>query len=181
MISFIIGTLGILLLVSDKQDNNAHSTELYHWGIVLGLIAGLTYATYSWVGKTMIQKNISSKASMASMFGFAAIFLLPSLYFTGGQVLHSPMNIAVLLYVALIPMFLGYLMFGYALNHIAASQATLITLLEPAVATILAIVIVGERFSILGGIGLMAIFCCLFVQLVPSRSEFIIKKIDTLE
>src|SRR5690554_7817651 len=81
---------------------------------------------------------------MASMFGVAAIVLLPSLLLTGQNLFATPINAGVALYMALIPMFVGYLCFGYGLRYIAASTATLITLLEPVVAVLLAVLVVGE-------------------------------------
>ncbi len=102
---------------------------------------------------------------MTSQFAGAALFLLPSLYFTGANLFSGQTNIMVALYMALIPMFLGYLCFGYGLKFIASSEATLITLLEPAVATLLAVVIVGERFAYAGWLGLIFISLCLLLQL----------------
>ena len=65
---------------------------------------------------------------------------------------------------AIIPMFLGYVLFGYGLNYVEASQATLLTLLEPALATVMAVLIVGEKFSISGWIGIALILLCLIIQ-----------------
>lgn len=174
-ISFAFGALGILLLTLGKQNNTGPEVEVttQHWGIVLGLIAGLTYATYSWVAKQMIDSGISSKSSMASMFGVAAIFLLPSLFFTGENLFSTTTNGVVALYMAVVPMFLGYLLFGLGLRHIEASKATLITLLEPVVATLLAIIVVGEVFDTSGLIGMVFIFICLIFQMIklPTRPK----------
>lgn len=73
-------------------------------------------------------------------------------------------SISVSLYMALVPMFLGYLLFSYGLNTIEVSKATLITLLEPLVAAILAIVIIGETFALEGWFGMSLIFVCLLLQ-----------------
>jgi DME family drug/metabolite transporter len=48
----------------------------------------------------------------------------------------------------------AYLLFGFALVTLRSSSATTITLLEPLVATLLAVVVVGERLAIVGWIGL---------------------------
>jgi len=64
-------------------------------------------------------------------------------------------------------MFIGYLLFGYSLQLINASQATLITLLEPLIATLLAIIIVGESFKLIGWFGLVLVFTCLILQAAP--------------
>lgn len=64
-------------------------------------------------------------------------------------------------------MFLGYLAFGFGLARVQASMATVITLLEPVVAAILAVVIVGERLPALGWIGVALVVGCLAIITLP--------------
>lgn len=67
------------------------------------------------------------------------------------------------LYMALIPMFLGYLLFGYGLTQVAPSAATTLTLVEPAAATLLSVVIVGERLPAIGWVGFPGICASLLI------------------
>jgi DME family drug/metabolite transporter len=50
-------------------------------------------------------------------------------------------------------MFLAYVLFGLGLRSIRSTAATSITLVEPVVATALAVIVVGERLSGLGWVG----------------------------
>lgn len=167
LISFAIGVVGIILLATGKIDIAQYETQVmeHYLGIILGLLAGLSYALYSWTAKCMISKDIHSKSAMAGMFGLAAVLLLPSLILTGDNLFATTSNSLVALYMAIIPMFLGYVLFGYGLNYIEASQATLLTLLEPAVATVMAVLIVGEKFSLIGWLGISLILLCLLLQM----------------
>ncbi|ABG39302.1 protein of unknown function DUF6, transmembrane [Paraglaciecola sp. T6c] len=174
LISVLIGLIGIALLAYGEP----HATEIAAsgvseeqvaqqrqvWGIALGLLAGLTYAFYSWAARTMIDNGVHSQAAMGSIFGLGAMVLLPSLFFTGDNLFSSPGNALVSLYMALIPMTLGYIAFGYGLRHIKASSASLLTLMEPVVAAILAVLIVGEVISPLGWFGMLLIMLCLLIQ-----------------
>lgn len=164
--SFVIGALGILLLALGKSPAGAGmaASGLPYLGVALGLLAGLSYALYSWVARHLIEQGMDSKAAMASMFGLAALLLLPSLAVTGHNLFAGLTHTSVALYMALIPMFIGYLCFGYGLRYIAASTATLITLLEPVVAVVLAVVIVGERLSPAGWVGIPLIICSLLLM-----------------
>jgi DME family drug/metabolite transporter len=166
IISFAIGAVGIVLLSMGKiNDFQQHTQTMHHYfGMLLGLLAGLTYALYSWAAKCMIGQDIHSKSAMAGMFGLAALVLLPSLTLTGDNLFATTSNSAVALYMAIIPMFLGYVLFGYGLNFVEASQATLLTLLEPALATVMAVLIVGEKFSAIGWFGIALILLCLVIQ-----------------
>ena len=168
LISFAIGVVGIVLLSMGKVDDiQQHTQNMDHYfGMLLGLLAGLSYALYSWAAKRLISRDIHSRSAMASMFGIAAVILLPSLFFTGDNLFASTSNSLVALYMAIIPMFLGYVLFGYGLNYIEASQATLLTMLEPAVATVMAVLIVGEKFSMIGWIGIALILLCLLIQII---------------
>ena len=170
VVSFIFGVVGVILLTLGKTqylDINAQANNRI-LGILLGLVAGLTYATYSWTARQMIENGVNSKSAMASMFGLSAILLLPSLLLTGGNLFLDAKHISVALYLAIAPMFFGYLLFGQALRVIEASKATLITLLEPIVATILAIIIIGETFSPIGWLGMSLMIICLLLQVIKT-------------
>ncbi len=173
MLSMLTGALGILLLAMGKapallhDDNSAAGHALANsMGIALGLLAGISYATYSWAAKRMIERQIHSKSAMAAMFGLAAMLLLPSLMLTGGELFTTVTNAGVALYMALVPMFLGYLCFSYGLRYLEASKATLITLLEPVAAMLLAVLVLGERFLAVGWVGMVMILLCLALQSV---------------
>lgn len=160
-IGAILGILGMLLL--SFTDNNEATIEYEHLtlGILLGLIAGLTYALYSWSARQLMLKGISTKSAMGATFGCGGILLMPIMMLMGSSLFDSFTNLAVGTYMAVIPMFLGYLCYGFGLANIPASTATTITLLEPVIATILAILIVGESLSIIGWIGISLILICL--------------------
>jgi DME family drug/metabolite transporter len=166
MLSFLIGAIGIVLLTlgREKSDSTIYSIEQHSIGILLGCIAGLTYAVYSWAARRFIESGIDSQSSMSGLFGCAALLLLPSLWFTGDNLFSSLTNTLVSLYMAVIPMFLGYLLFGFGLNFIDASKATLITLIEPLIATVLAVFIIGERFNVIGWVGVALVSLCLLMQ-----------------
>ena len=163
--SFVIGVIGIVMLYAGKLSSTSIQGNAPVLGVLLGLIAGLTYAGYTWVVKAHIQAGIESSVSMAALFLFASMLLLPSLLITGDNLFASTLNTSVVVYMALVPMFLGYIAFGYGLRTVSASSATLITLLEPVVAVLLAISVLGEQFALVGWLGLGAIFISLLIQL----------------
>ncbi|MFF6012672.1 MULTISPECIES: DMT family transporter [Rahnella] len=165
------GVAGMVLLClaeSAHSSSTAQQSEVIT-GIALGLLAGLTYALYSWAARHLMQRGIPSRTAMGATFGFGGIMLMPVLFATGAPLLASWNNAAVGIYMALVPMFIGYLCYGYGLARIPASMATTITLLEPAVAAVLAVVIVGERLPALGWVGIGLIVACLLWITVPVK------------
>lgn len=167
----LLGLIGMLLLCvaessSTEVFSGGHSTVA---GIALGLIGGLTYALYSWTARGLMLQGIRSSVAMGATFGIGGLLLMPVLVITGGPFLASWNNAAVGIYMALVPMFLGYICFGMGLARIPASMATTITLIEPVVAAMLAVAIIGERLPLLGWFGVTLIICCLVVITVPLK------------
>ncbi|HHF3142342.1 EamA family transporter [Vibrio sp. 779(2023)] len=165
MMSFAIGVIGItLLLASESSANSLFDHDMKHWGVLLGLLAGLTYAIYSWGVKAMIDHGIESQTAMGSVFGIGGVLFLPTLFITGDNLFASSTNTTVMLYMALIPMGLGYVAFGFGLRFVTASGASILTLFEPVIAAALAVAIVGEEISFIGWVGITLTLVCLFLQ-----------------
>ncbi len=171
-----LGLSGIVLLCffggGDHQSASvAFSAGATAAGVLLGLVGGLTYALYAWAAHRLMCKGISSKAAMGSIFGAGGLLLMPVLLLTGGALLASWNNALVGAYMAVIPMFTGYVLFGYALARISVSTATTITLTEPVIAALLAVVIVGENLSLLGWLGALLVISCLVILSAPKKEQ----------
>jgi drug/metabolite transporter, DME family len=166
------GLAGIVLLCL-AEATRPHPGRPDAWptmaGIGLGLAAGATYASYSWAAHRLIGRGVAPRAAMGAVFGLGALLLLPVLLATGAPLATSWPDAAVGAYLALVPMFTGYVLFGRALAHVPASTATTLSLLEPAVATILAVTVVDERLPATGWAGLILIVGCLAVITAPAR------------
>lgn len=170
MLGAAVGVAGMVLLTlaenhgaTSGADSNRSLT-----GILLGLVAGLTYALYSWSARQMMQRGITGRAAMGATFGLGGLLLMPVLFMTGEPLLRSWTNAGVGIYMALVPMFIGYICYGIGLANIRASTATTITLLEPVVAAMLAVTLVGETLPLLGWGGILLIVLCLLIITLPS-------------
>jgi len=169
LVACVAGLSGITLLTVSEGQISTHSESLL--GIILGLIAGATYAFYSWGARKLIGAEIPSRVVMGSLFGLASCLLLPLLFWYGAPLAESVTNLSVALYLAVFPMLGGYLLFGFALARIPASYVTTLTLLEPVVATLLSLFVLGEVLSLSGWSGLLLIMLSL-VLLVLSSPDF---------
>jgi DME family drug/metabolite transporter len=167
-----LGLAGIVLLClaeATRPGPGHSSTGQTLTGVALGLAAGTTYALYTWAAHRLIGRGVTSRAAMGAVFGLGGLLLVPVLFATGAPLVASWPSAAVGAYMALIPMFTGYLLFGWALTHVPATTATALTLLEPAVATLLAVTAVGEHLPAAGWAGLALIGGCLIVLTAPGR------------
>ncbi|MFF7183023.1 EamA family transporter [Streptomyces sp. NPDC008121] len=173
MLAAALGLLGTILLcvaeaahATDGTGQGSVATTLL--GIVLGLVAAATYALYSWAAHRLITRQVPTRAAMGAVFGLGGLLLLPVLLATGAPLAASWSNAAVGAYMALVPMFTGYFLFGWGLTHVSASTATTLSLLEPAVAALLAVLVVGERLSAAGWLGIGLVIACLAVLTAPT-------------
>lgn len=174
LLSIAFGLTGVIFLATARPATSFEATAT-SWhntlGILLALVAAFTYAMYSWIARRLIDKGIASRAAMGSMFGVGGLMLMPVLFLTGAPILNSINNMGVAVYMALVPMVLAYLLFGKGLTVVRASLATTITLLEPVVAALLAVTIVGEQIAATGWLGIALISTCLLIAAVkrPAR------------
>lgn len=166
MLAAALGIIGSVLLCVAKLSGDDGSSAGSVGGIVLGLVAGASYATYSWAANRLMIAGAGRAAAMGAVFGAGGALLIPVLLVTGAPLVASASNFAVGAYMALVPMFLGYVLFGYGLTRVSASTATTVTLTEPAVAAILAVAIVGETLSPIGWAGLAIIAAVLVILAV---------------
>lgn len=162
-----LAVAGSALLCVARVGGGTASAAATVASVALGLLAGLTYAVYSWAVHRMMQRAVGRAASMGAIFGLGGALLVPVLLATGGTLLSSAQSLTVAAYMALVPMFLGYFLFGLGLARVRPSTATTLTLTEPAVAAVLAVVVVGERMNAAGWVGLALIGVGLVLLTVP--------------
>jgi DME family drug/metabolite transporter len=161
------GVLGVAALALARGGGTTGSRPLL--GIALGLAAGLTYALYSWGAARGMRRGLHPRAVMGAVFGLGGVLLLPVLLLTGAPIVASGRAFAAVAYLAVVPMFGGYVLFGRGLAAVPASTATTLSLLEPAVAAVIAVLVLHERLSPLGWAGTGVLLAGLVVLTAPSR------------
>lgn len=166
MLAAFLGISGSTLLCLSRTGAATTSAADTAVGVGLGLVAGATYALYSWVVHRLMAHAVGRAASMGAVFGAGGALLIPVLVAAGAPLVASAQSFAVATYMALVPMFLGYYLFGIGLARVRPSTATTLTLTEPAVAALLAVVVVGERLTAVGWIGLAVLSAALVVLAV---------------
>jgi drug/metabolite transporter, DME family len=145
-------------------------------GVVAGLVAGVTYALYAFSIGRLIRpaasrpQGLAHGAVVASIQGTASLPMLALLGLTGEHTFTVPVW-PILLYLAVIPTALGHRLFAYGLGRMKASTATLYTVLEPVVATVLAVLLLGEAFSPMGWIGFPLVIAGLILVTIPAPRD----------
>lgn len=115
MLAAALGIVGSAILCASKMHDAPSETLATVAGVILGLVAGATYAMYSWSAHRLMNRGIGRAAAMGAVFGLGGIALMPVLILTGAPLIASTQAMMVGLYMALIPMFVGYLLSGMGL------------------------------------------------------------------
>lgn len=151
-----VSIAGVALLSTGRHADEATAAGI-PLGVALGLLAGLAYALFTYASTRALAFGHPSRAVMGGLFGLGAVLLVPVLLFTGAPLLASGQSLGIAVYLAIGPMALAYLFFGFGLRTVRSSIATTVALIEPVVATVLAIAVVGERLVWSGWLGLALI------------------------
>ncbi|MBT9777358.1 EamA family transporter [Clostridium sp. MCC353] len=128
-------------------------------GILTGLGAGLGYALYSIFGRYAIMKGYSSLTITLWTFGMASVGVLPFVSlpgigscFTGGA---GAMGTA--LFWIFVTTVAPYILYTAGLSHMETGVASVISSIEPVVATFVGVLLYGERISLQGGMGVVLV------------------------
>jgi drug/metabolite transporter, DME family len=157
-------------------------------GVVLAVVAAVAYAVYTWAvsvalgapsapleipGGPAVEIVGRSRPSRAGVLG--AVFAVAAVPLAVVAVVAGPTEVAdaanwpVFVYLALVPTVLGHSLYAVGLRTVSATLATLLSLLEPVVAAVLAVVVVGERLGVWGWVGVVLVVVGLALLAVPGR------------
>ncbi|PSL39339.1 DME family drug/metabolite transporter [Labedella gwakjiensis] len=144
-------------------------------GLAGSLAAGASYGVYALVAKILIARGAESAWTMGTLFGAAAVLSIPLALSTDLRWLVSLEGLAVALWLGVVTTAVAYLLFGRGLVGLSAATASTVTLAEPVTATLLGLVVLGERLSpsAVGGVCVIAVAIVVLVvpwtRLVRSR------------
>lgn len=162
-----VAVVGIALLTAGGHGDAAADASLAPAGVALALAAGFGYALYAFAGARLIARGAPSTGAMGALFLVGGLVCLAWLGVVGLGPLLSPAGLLTIGYLGLVPMALAYLLFGFGLRVLASSTATAIALAEPVVATLFAVLVVGERPGPIGWLGLAVVAAGIVLLTAP--------------
>lgn len=142
-IGLIIGL--ILLVIGSVGDSDA--VEFDFAGVLAAVLAGASYASYAEIGSEMIVREWHPTSAMAVMFFTAGLMTSPLLLVRDISWFGTTSGVAVIAYLSLVTLTLAYVWFGWGLGRLPPTTVVMLTMFEPVVAAILAIVVLDETLS----------------------------------
>ncbi len=126
------------------------------WGNTLALTAALLVAAYLLVGRAVRQRT-SLLAYLLPLYAAAAGTTLAVALLTGTSLAVSPTVLGLCLLMALVPQLIGHTAFNYAVKFLPAALLGLLSLVEPVIASVLALLLFGEAPTALALAGMATV------------------------
>ena len=131
-------------------------------GIGLCLLAGLSYAGYALISKSLVADTAPGTVT-AAVFMLAAMLALPAAFALAGLPTVRAADLPVFLWLGVLSTGVAYLLFGHALMRVSGATAVALALFEPVTAFGLAIVVIGERPGLIAFVGLGVVLIGLWI------------------
>jgi DME family drug/metabolite transporter len=167
--SWVVATsvcvVGLGLLIGSSS-SGGHADVI---GFLLALASGLGYAFYTVASKRLMNDGHRSDEVMAAAFGLGGLVLLPVLLTQPIAWMATPSGVVMALWLGLGTTTVAYVLFGRGLRHLPAGPVTTLVLAEPVVATLLGVLVLGERIPVLGWVGVSLVLVGLALQGAASR------------
>ncbi len=152
LLCFVMSTAGLVLIIGG---GGAEGGDNHALGIFLGVGAAVFYATVILLNKFI--KNVAGIHRTLFQFLAAIVLLLPYVLFTGGTHLEllDGKGWLCLLIVGLVHTGITYCMYFSALKELKGQEVAILSYLDPLIAVVVSVMILGESitfFQLIGGV-----------------------------
>lgn len=158
--------VGLVLLVGTGSERIDTDTL----GIAAAVLAGVSYALYTEAGSTAIGRGADSTSTMALLFLGGGVIASPVLFVRDLGWLGEGRGLVVMAWLALVTLSLAYVAFGWGLRTLAPTTVVMLTLLEPAVAAVLAVTFLDETMSGAAWVGAVLVVAAMPLVALSART-----------
>jgi len=141
IVATAVAVAGIALLASPGS-----AATLDPLGVLLPLAAGASYAVYATATKRLLA-SADNVAVAAVAFGGGAVLLIPVLLVADTRWLSEPRGLGAVLWLGIAATAVAYLLFTRALTRLPVSYGATLSLAEPLTASLLGVLVLGERLG----------------------------------
>jgi DME family drug/metabolite transporter len=153
VLALVLGVTGAALLIAGPR-GVADVGGRFAAGVALALAAGVAYAVYVVIAKASLVRTAPLPLAAATFLA-GAVWLAPVLIWAEPSAGQLAAGWPLLLYLGVVATGLAYAAYTTGLATVSAAAAGVISLLEPLTATILGLLVFGERLGALGVVGAM--------------------------
>jgi drug/metabolite transporter (DMT)-like permease len=148
LLSLVMGMLGLLIIIFSERDFNNSSFQNLPLGIILAILASLTFGLWTVLTKSEVAKhgNIFTNA-LSFLVGGIVLLLINVVIGKPAAFSFTLRNILFISYLGLIITGASYLLYFEGMKVISASRASVYFFLKPGLAAFLAYLILKETLS----------------------------------
>ncbi len=165
LIGIIIGILGMLMIVIGNRGADYIPSKSLSLGVLFSILASVSFALFTVLAKKNIKTYGALVFNSISFFIGATVLLIIGLLLKADFTMTTSFyNLSSILYLGLIVTGLAYLLYSNALQKIPASITSSFFLLKPVFASLFAVLILKESFSVWQAFGLFLILFGLNIE-----------------
>ncbi len=160
---------GVVLLLSGDLGG-----QVTWSGVTFALGAAASYATFITASAEIGRRSVPTSSAIAAVFTVAALVLSPALLMAPLGWAAEISGVAMVAYLAVAATGVAYTLFNRGMTVVTPSTAATLALVEPLVASMLGVVVLGERLSLLawsGAVLVLAALVAMIRQIPAAPSE----------
>lgn len=157
-----LALLGLTALLSGGLDNGGGGANV--GGLLFALGASASYAAFISASSALASAEVDIAPQLAVIFVIAALSLSPALVLLDVGWVTNADGLTMVLYLAGAATVLAYNLFNRGLITVEPSTAATMALVEPLVATLLGVVVLGERLSPISWLGACLVLVALLLM-----------------
>ncbi|MED5599948.1 MAG: EamA family transporter [Actinomycetota bacterium] len=155
--------VGVVLVAAPTGGSDAGPS-----GPLFSLGAGLSYAVFAHATKGVVARHPPTAVMAVALTG-AALLLLPLLARADVSWVATTGGTASIMHLGLFATAGAYALYGRGLARVPVAETTTLSLVEPVVAALLGLLVLGERFT--GGMAVGAVFVAVGLMAVGSSAR----------
>ncbi len=141
--------VGVATLTVDTADADTA-------GVLLALIAGTTFPVYGLAAQRLMSA-VEPDVAIGAVFVTGSILLLPLAVGSSSDAFASTDAILTVGYLGFFTLSLAYILWGLGLKRLTLGVVVVVTLLEPAVASVLGVAVLGEPLTMALALGVVLV------------------------
>ncbi len=168
VLGLVSGIAGIVLLFADSLSRKTSTVP----GLVLILAASVCFAFYTVLGKKIITRRVDSLIVTAFSFLIGSVFLIPIQIGLRVAIVPDVSTVVPqLLYMSIVVTGIAYVTYFKGLSLLEAGAGSMLYFAKPALASLLAALILRERISLNLIIGIVIIAIGIFIAQMGRKSD----------
>lgn len=169
-VSALLLTMSGIFLVAGAYDPS--NLEVSPKVLLTGLLAGLTYGSYSIFGRPVSERLSPAVILSYALFFGAALLSVAAIPTLGTLAGLPPRSYALLIMLAVVHTTLAFALYTYGLGKLGAGRAAIIATVEPVVAGLLGVALLSEELTVskVAG-GLLVISGAVLAQLRSRKAQ----------